>query len=257
MEPKAGLVVELERLRQEHEAGSPNALIFAVTIARANPGLLDELPPWLWDGLLEACEAHRASAARNRKHRSALVRGSRWHIADYYLRRRDRDNAAAGKRIVTRRRAFHAAAEALRRLGIDATATHDAVEKDWKAINRQAPNRGQFTDRKKSADSTARAAICRKASLQKDGDASMLDHMLKMPAVCAVVQQHQSTIYRLIARGEFPKGVRISKRSRRWPESQIRSWLASRKQADSSDVRSPNPRKKPARLRKSRQVRSK
>jgi prophage regulatory protein len=54
------------------------------------------------------------------------------------------------------------------------------------------------------------------------------DCLLKTPAVLGRVQVSRATLYRLLARNEFPQGHRIgSGRTLRWLESDIDKWLAS------------------------------
>lgn len=42
-----------------------------------------------------------------------------------------------------------------------------------------------------------------------------------------------STIYAMMARGDFPRPVRLGKRAVGWPEHVVREWLESREQAAS------------------------
>lgn len=49
-----------------------------------------------------------------------------------------------------------------------------------------------------------------------------------IPSLPEVTGMSRAGIYQYIKAGDFPPGVRLSKRSRGWPESQITEWLASR-----------------------------
>lgn len=48
--------------------------------------------------------------------------------------------------------------------------------------------------------------------------------LLKMSDVTREVSLHRATIYRMIARGEFPRGYPISRNRVAWPESEIEAW---------------------------------
>lgn len=56
----------------------------------------------------------------------------------------------------------------------------------------------------------------------------MPERILRRPAVLEVTGLSTSTIYELMAAGEFPRPIRLSKRAVGWPESAVRSWLQSR-----------------------------
>jgi prophage regulatory protein len=51
---------------------------------------------------------------------------------------------------------------------------------------------------------------------------------LRRPAVEAMTGLSRSTIYDLMAKGEFPKPVKLTAKAVAWPESAIADWLASR-----------------------------
>ncbi len=55
--------------------------------------------------------------------------------------------------------------------------------------------------------------------------------ILRLPDVRKRVGLSKSQIYALIARGEFPKQLRLSARASGWHESAITAWVASRKVA--------------------------
>ena len=56
-----------------------------------------------------------------------------------------------------------------------------------------------------------------------------LDRLLTCKEITAETGLSRSTIYRLVRDGSFPKPIRIGSRGMRWPESDIRAWLADRK----------------------------
>ena len=51
---------------------------------------------------------------------------------------------------------------------------------------------------------------------------------LRRPAVEEITGLSRTTIYALMARGDFPKPVKLTGKAVAWPESAIASWLASR-----------------------------
>jgi prophage regulatory protein len=51
---------------------------------------------------------------------------------------------------------------------------------------------------------------------------------LRRPAVEAITGLSRSTIYDLMAKGLFPRPVRLTQKTVGWPESKIAGWLASR-----------------------------
>lgn len=56
----------------------------------------------------------------------------------------------------------------------------------------------------------------------------MAQKHLRRPAVQALTGLSRSTIYALMARGEFPKPVKLTARAVAWPEDVITQWLAER-----------------------------
>ncbi len=56
----------------------------------------------------------------------------------------------------------------------------------------------------------------------------MTEHHLRRPAVEAVTGLSRSSIYEMMDKGEFPRPIRIGKRSVAWPQSSIETWLAER-----------------------------
>jgi prophage regulatory protein len=56
----------------------------------------------------------------------------------------------------------------------------------------------------------------------------MADKHLRRPAVEELTGLSRSTIYDLMAKGAFPRPVRLTRKAVGWPESAIAEWLASR-----------------------------
>lgn len=54
---------------------------------------------------------------------------------------------------------------------------------------------------------------------------------IRMPELTEQTGLSRSTIYDLIAAGEFPRQVRLSKRSVGWAEEAVTQWKASRQHA--------------------------
>ena len=50
----------------------------------------------------------------------------------------------------------------------------------------------------------------------------------RLPAVCEVTGLSKATIYRLLARGEFPERVKLSPRCVGWRVAEVDAWLAAR-----------------------------
>ena len=53
--------------------------------------------------------------------------------------------------------------------------------------------------------------------------------MLRINDVCALTSLSRTSIYRLEAKGEFPRRVRLSAARVAWPKAAIEAWAASRK----------------------------
>ena len=49
--------------------------------------------------------------------------------------------------------------------------------------------------------------------------------LLKLPQVREITQFSTATIYRLMAKGKFPKQIKIAERSSRWIESEIMDFI--------------------------------
>ena len=50
----------------------------------------------------------------------------------------------------------------------------------------------------------------------------------RLPAVCEITGLSKATIYRLLARGEFPARVKLSPRCVGWRVAEVDAWLADR-----------------------------
>jgi prophage regulatory protein len=59
----------------------------------------------------------------------------------------------------------------------------------------------------------------------------MMHQILRRPAVEAATGLSTSTIYDMMARGDFPRPVRLGKRAVGWRERDVTEWLESREQA--------------------------
>ena len=54
------------------------------------------------------------------------------------------------------------------------------------------------------------------------------ERMLRRREVENLCGLHASTIYRLMSLDQFPQPVRIGLKAVRWPESELKAWLAKR-----------------------------
>lgn len=68
----------------------------------------------------------------------------------------------------------------------------------------------------------------RNVNPQPLGAASVPGALLDLRTVGAVTGLSRSTIYRLIGAENFPAGVRVSDRCRRWKSDEVAEWCASR-----------------------------
>lgn len=50
----------------------------------------------------------------------------------------------------------------------------------------------------------------------------------RMQEVATMLGLSKATVYKLIAAGEFPRGVKLGPRARGWTEKEIREWIESR-----------------------------
>lgn len=62
----------------------------------------------------------------------------------------------------------------------------------------------------------------------------MIDKILRRPMVQATTGLSSSTIYSMMAVGEFPRPVQLSVRAVGWRESDITAWLESRQNRQSA-----------------------
>ena len=63
---------------------------------------------------------------------------------------------------------------------------------------------------------------------ETDLERPMNTKMLRRPAVQDITGLSRSTIYYMMASGEFPKPIRIGRRAVAWRESDIADWLSGR-----------------------------
>jgi prophage regulatory protein len=59
----------------------------------------------------------------------------------------------------------------------------------------------------------------------------MVEKHHRLPAVRAYTGLSTTTIYDLMAKGKFPRPVKLTGRAVAWPESKIADWLAARQAA--------------------------
>lgn len=62
----------------------------------------------------------------------------------------------------------------------------------------------------------------------------MADKHLRRPAVQDLTGLSRSSIYSLIAKGAFPRPVKLTRKAVAWPESQIVEWLSQRPTTDAA-----------------------
>jgi prophage regulatory protein len=65
----------------------------------------------------------------------------------------------------------------------------------------------------------------RAPSLQPLHAAQLADALLRLPTVEAVVGLSKTTIYTLVARGDFPQPIRRGNRCTRWRSADVTAWL--------------------------------
>ena len=66
--------------------------------------------------------------------------------------------------------------------------------------------------------------------------------LLRREEVESRVGLSRSSIYAAMARGAFPRPLRIGQRAVRWSEADIERWLATRVEANPNDVHAPRRR---------------
>ncbi|KIC47554.1 hypothetical protein RA28_03095 [Ruegeria sp. ANG-S4] len=59
-----------------------------------------------------------------------------------------------------------------------------------------------------------------------------IERVLRRKEVEAVTGLSRSTIYAMIAEGEFPQSIKLGKRAVGWTETSIKSWLDARRFAE-------------------------
>lgn len=64
--------------------------------------------------------------------------------------------------------------------------------------------------------------------VQPDATRTGRDRLLKLPEVEHIAGIKKSTIYALMAEGNFPQRVRITRRLSVWPESEVFEWVNAR-----------------------------
>jgi prophage regulatory protein len=52
--------------------------------------------------------------------------------------------------------------------------------------------------------------------------------LLRLPAVSSITGKKRSSIYLMMANGEFPKPIKLSKRSVGWLENEVNDWINER-----------------------------
>ena len=52
-----------------------------------------------------------------------------------------------------------------------------------------------------------------------------MEKLLRLPQVLNTVGISKSTLYQLVARGDFPKPIKIGQRASAWPESAVQRWI--------------------------------
>lgn len=64
-----------------------------------------------------------------------------------------------------------------------------------------------------------------KPALTDTGSNTPHKQALRLPQVLSKTGLSRSNLYRLVARGQFPKGFKLSERTVVWDEAQIDGWL--------------------------------
>ncbi|UZW56936.1 AlpA family transcriptional regulator [Sphingobium sp. JS3065] len=64
------------------------------------------------------------------------------------------------------------------------------------------------------------------SSSARHGSASAADRIIRLPEVLSRTGLKQSTVYRKIADGSFPKQIKLSRNCVGWRESQINDWIS-------------------------------
>lgn len=90
--------------------------------------------------------------------------------------------------------------------------------------NRASTNNRLPANRTEQAQTVSIADAVQGTSVQWHG------RVMRRPDVLEATGLSTSTIYEMMAAGEFPKPIRLGKRAVGWPESVIREWLETRQQ---------------------------
>jgi len=53
-------------------------------------------------------------------------------------------------------------------------------------------------------------------------------NLIKLPQVMQMTTLSRATVYRLIAKGEFPEQIKLSERASAWIEDEVLEWLKTR-----------------------------
>ena len=67
-------------------------------------------------------------------------------------------------------------------------------------------------------------------TLSKEGEEKMF-RILRISEVSTRVGLCRASIYMLIKQGDFPVGIKLSKRARGWTEAEIEDWLEERRKS--------------------------
>ncbi|MGH8580606.1 MAG: helix-turn-helix transcriptional regulator [Gammaproteobacteria bacterium] len=59
----------------------------------------------------------------------------------------------------------------------------------------------------------------------------MNDRILRLSSVLEITGLSRSTIYSLVAKGVFPKQIKLSEKASGWLDSEVSAWIDSRVQA--------------------------
>jgi prophage regulatory protein len=88
-----------------------------------------------------------------------------------------------------------------------------------------------------SRNEAARTAAKRSVSqiLGADGEpssallaASLRDMLLRIDTVCTITGLSIATVYRLLAKGDFPRPLKITSHARAWRLSEVMDWIDAR-----------------------------
>ena len=67
---------------------------------------------------------------------------------------------------------------------------------------------------------------------EMNGSSPELDRFIRLPELIRISGLSRPTIYRLVAKGQFPAPFELSPNSKGWKVSQIRAWQDSLKQVE-------------------------